>query len=69
MLPNHPLRERATLFTVISMSALATLAMVVCPVLTHAMGLNDHKTGIFLGATIHDMAQVVGPLGCVYRGR
>jgi len=60
VLPNHPLRERATLFTVISVSALSTMAMVVYPMLAHAMGWSDHQTGIFLGATIHDVAQVVG---------
>lgn len=60
VLPKHPLRERATLFTVIGVSALSTLAMVVYPMLARWMGLTDHATGIFLGATIHDVAQVVG---------
>lgn len=60
VLPKHPLRERATLFTVIGVSALSTLAMVVYPLLARWMGLSDHATGIFLGATIHDVAQVVG---------
>ena len=59
-LPNHPLKERATLFTVIGVSALSTLAMIVYPMLAHAVGLDARLAGIFLGATIHDVAQVVG---------
>jgi uncharacterized integral membrane protein (TIGR00698 family) len=56
----HPLKERATLFTVIGVSALSTLAMVLYPVLTGWLGLSDAQAGLFLGATIHDVAQVVG---------
>jgi len=59
-LPAHPLKERATLFTVIGVSALSTLAMLAYPVLTHAAGLDARAAGIFIGATIHDVAQVVG---------
>ncbi|RZU02429.1 YeiH family protein [Rivibacter subsaxonicus] len=59
-LPAHPLKERATLFTVIGVSALSTLAMIVYPMLARALGLDEHQAGVFLGATIHDVAQVVG---------
>ena len=59
-LPAHPLKERATLFTVIGVSALSTLAMIVYPMIAHALGLDAAPAGIFLGATIHDVAQVVG---------
>jgi len=59
-LPAHPLRERATLFTVIGVSALSTFAMVVYPMVVHWLGLNPQQAGIFLGGTIHDVAQVVG---------
>ena len=59
-LPNHPLKERATLFTVVGVSALSTLAMVAYPMLAQAVGLDPHAAGVFLGATIHDVAQVVG---------
>jgi len=60
VLPRHPMKERATVFTVIGVSALSTLAMVIYPMAAHLLGLSDHATGIFLGATIHDVAQVVG---------
>jgi uncharacterized integral membrane protein (TIGR00698 family) len=59
-LPNHPLKERATLFTVIGVSALSTLAMIAYPMLAQWFGLDPRAAGVFLGATIHDVAQVVG---------
>ena len=59
-LPNHPLKERATLFTVVGVSALSTLAMIVYPMIAQAVGLDARDAGVFLGATIHDVAQVVG---------
>jgi len=59
-LPGHPLKERATLFTVIGVSALSTLAMIVYPMIVRALNLDPAQAGIFLGATIHDVAQVVG---------
>ncbi|AXM94507.1 YeiH family protein [Pseudomonas plecoglossicida] len=59
-LPNHPQKEKATLFTVIGVSALSTLAMILYPMIANALGLSPQAAGIFLGATIHDVAQVVG---------
>ena len=59
-LPAHPQKERATLFTVIGVSALSTFAMIAYPMLAHWLGLDHHATGVFLGGTIHDVAQVVG---------
>ena len=59
-LPPSPLKERATLFTVVGVSVLSTVSMIVYPMLAHALGLDPRLAGIFLGATIHDVAQVVG---------
>lgn len=59
-LPPHPLKERATLFTVVGVSALSTFTMILYPMLARAMGLDAQTAGVFLGATIHDVAQVVG---------
>ena len=59
-LPQHPLKERATLFTVIGVSALSTLAMIVYPMVVRWLELDAAQAGIFLGGTIHDVAQVVG---------
>ena len=59
-LPSHPQKEKATLFTVIGVSALSTLAMIVYPMIARWLELTPQHAGIFLGATIHDVAQVVG---------
>jgi uncharacterized integral membrane protein (TIGR00698 family) len=59
-LPAHPQKERATLFTVIGVSALSTLSMIVYPMIARWAGLDDRAAGMFLGGTIHDVAQVVG---------
>lgn len=52
--------RRDTLFTVVAVTSLSTVAMVGYPVLFAALGLSDAEIGILIGATIHDVAQVVG---------
>ena len=59
-LPAHPGKEKATTFTVIGVSALSTLAMIVYPLLAHWLHLSPTAAGVFIGGTIHDVAQVVG---------
>lgn len=59
-LPAHERKEQATLFTVIGVSVFSTLAMITYPVIAAAAGLGNHQAGVFIGATIHDVAQVVG---------
>jgi len=60
VLPDGPEQQRATVMTVVGVTALSTVAMIVYPLIAAAAGLDVHATGIFLGATIHDVAQVVG---------
>jgi uncharacterized integral membrane protein (TIGR00698 family) len=60
VLPRGPDHERDTIMTVVAVTALSTIAMILYPVLASALGFDPHITGIFLGATIHDVAQVVG---------
>jgi len=60
VLPNYENKERDTVFTVIAVTALSTLAMIVYPILANILELSDRQAGVFLGATIHDVAQVVG---------
>lgn len=59
-LPAHRQKEHATLFTVIGVSALSTLAMILYPMIADWLQLSPPQAGVFLGATIHDVAQVVG---------
>lgn len=60
VLPKHAHTNRDTTFTVIGVTALSTIAMVIYPLISHALGFTDRQAGIFLGATIHDVAQVIG---------
>lgn len=60
VLPRHLNSNRDTSFTVIGVTALSTIAMVLYPLLSHALGFSHREAGIFLGATIHDVAQVIG---------
>ena len=60
VLPEHKHRERNTILTVAAVTALSTVAMVVYPVFVTTLGLDHQTAGVFLGATIHDVAQVVG---------
>jgi uncharacterized integral membrane protein (TIGR00698 family) len=59
-MPSHPLKERATLYTVVGVSTLSTVAMLLYPVIARLLGLDGEHSGIFIGASIHDVAQVVG---------
>ena len=53
-------KEADVAFVVVAVNALSTLAMVVYPLICIWLGFSQTKTGIMLGATIHDVAQVVG---------
>lgn len=60
LLPKGERAERDLVFAVVGVTVLSTLAMIAYPVIAHQAGLDDRLTGVFLGATIHDVAQVVG---------
>ncbi|MEM6491778.1 MAG: putative sulfate exporter family transporter, partial [Pseudomonadota bacterium] len=60
VLPNRPTQDRDTLFAVVAVTSLSTIAMIAYPALVQAIGLSDRAAGVFLGGAIHDVAQVVG---------
>ncbi len=60
VLPKDPEAERNTILTVVVVTALSTVAMILYPLGAVALGLNQSQAGVFLGGTIHDVAQVVG---------
>jgi uncharacterized integral membrane protein (TIGR00698 family) len=60
VLPKGPDTKRQTLFTIIGVTSLSTIAMVLYPIIGDVLQFNDQEMGIFIGATIHDVAQVVG---------
>ncbi|MEM9168375.1 MAG: putative sulfate exporter family transporter [Pseudomonadota bacterium] len=60
VLPETDEARRDTLFTVIAVTSLSTVAMIFYPVLFDLAGFSEEQVGFLLGATIHDVAQVVG---------
>src|SRR5271169_3917261 len=60
VLPRSETRERDTILTVVSVTALSTIAMIIYPIFSTSIGLDHKQAGIFIGGTIHDVAQVVG---------
>lgn len=60
VLPSYAQRDRDTTLTVVGVTTLSTIAMVTYPLLTRWLGFDAVTSGKFIGATIHDVAQVVG---------
>lgn len=60
VMPQDKQQERDTLLTIVGVTSLSTLAMILYPMLASALNLPPTDTSIFLGGTIHDVAQVVG---------
>jgi uncharacterized integral membrane protein (TIGR00698 family) len=60
VLPRDEKSERELIFTIAGVTAFSTAAMVVYPLVVGWFGLDAHQAGVFLGGTIHDVAQVVG---------
>jgi uncharacterized integral membrane protein (TIGR00698 family) len=60
VVPNYPQKGADVAFTVVAANAVSTLVMIAYPPLCLLLGLDPQATGVMLGATIHDMAQVVG---------
>lgn len=60
VLPNYKGKEADIAFVVVAVNALSTLAMLAYPPIAALAGFDATTTGVMLGATIHDVAQVVG---------
>lgn len=60
VLPKNEHSERNLIFTVLSVTVLSTVAMILYPILARTFDFSDEVAGVFLGGTIHDVAQVVG---------
>ncbi len=72
VLPPTKDNERFTLLVVAGVTLLSTLPMVLYPPIAQAMaqwqGWSVHDSGVFLGATIHDVAQVVAAAALIDGG-
>ncbi|MGH6966564.1 MAG: YeiH family protein [Phenylobacterium sp.] len=60
VLPKTKESERDVILAVVVVTTLSTIAMILYPMLVTAIGLDHQRAGLFLGGTIHDVAQVVG---------
>ena len=58
-LPESEAKQRQTRFTVIGVTTFSTVAMVFYPIFGDLLHFTPTDMGFFIGATIHDVAQVV----------
>jgi uncharacterized integral membrane protein (TIGR00698 family) len=59
-LPSFSGKQTAIVLTVVMANAASTVAMILYPLLAQSLGLSPVATGLMLGASIHDVAQVAG---------
>jgi len=59
VLPKSKENEQFTLLVVVGVTVLSTIAMVTYPFILQMLDISALSAGIFIGATIHDVAQVV----------
>ncbi len=60
VVPEYKGKEADVVFVVVAVNALSTVAMVLYPLICSSLGFDPQATGVMLGGTIHDVAQVVG---------
>ena len=60
VLPRARVPERDLTFVIVGVTTLSTVAMVLYPLLFDWLGHSGAQAGFLIGATIHDVAQVVG---------
>ena len=60
VLPAYKDKAADVAFVVVAVNALSTVAMVLYPLVCRSIGFDEQITGVMFGATIHDVAQVVG---------
>lgn len=60
VLPKSETLERNTIFVIISVATMSSVAMIVYPIAATQLQLDDIASGVFFGGSIHDVAQVLG---------
>lgn len=60
VLPKNSKSEQELFVTIVGVTTLSTVAMILYPVVLGAFGTDETTQGVIIGATIHDVAQVVG---------
>lgn len=59
-LPQSLKKEEDSVWTVLIITLYSTSCMLLFPLIAQVAGLSTEQTGVFLGASLHDVAQVVG---------
>ncbi len=59
-LPKSESRDRNLALTIAGITVMSTLAMIAYPVVSQWLGHSSLQAGVFIGSSIHDVAQVVG---------
>ena len=59
-LPKRDATDRELALTVAGVTTMSTVAMIAYPLISQLFGHTEVQAGIFIGASIHDVAQVVG---------
>jgi uncharacterized integral membrane protein (TIGR00698 family) len=60
VLPDYRNKSAEIAFVCVAVNALSTIAMLLFPLLCSWIGFDERVSGVMLGATIHDVAQVAG---------
>jgi uncharacterized integral membrane protein (TIGR00698 family) len=60
VVPDYRNKQADVAFVVVAVNALATLSMLIYPPICVLLGFDAQTTGVMLGGTIHDVAQVAG---------
>jgi uncharacterized integral membrane protein (TIGR00698 family) len=60
VVPHYQGKEADVAFVVVAVNSLATVGMLLYPLICVRLGFDPQTTGVMLGGTIHDVAQVVG---------
>lgn len=68
VLPDSLRKQNEIVLTVVLANAISTLAMLAYPLLATRAGLSSMQSGILIGASVQDMAQVVGAVAGMSTG-
>lgn len=60
VLPRRAGLETSTIATIAAVTAISTAAMLTYPLLANGLTMDERQAGLFIGSTVHDVAQVLG---------
>ena len=60
VLPKDDKSDERLTFVVLGVTVISTFCMILYPLISNFLSMSEKSSGIFFGATIHDVAQVIG---------